>query len=78
MSDDCCHITVIRRLILFKGYWPEARGYVFYSPLASHKGNKSHNHELKADKQLIFTLARIPQGMQKYVDEKCRIFVPGV
>ena len=31
----------------------------------------SHNHELKANKQLIFTLARIPQGMQKYIDEKC-------
>ena len=29
------------------------------------------NNELKADRQLIFTLARIPQGMQKYVDEKC-------
>ena len=32
---------------------------------------KSHNHELKADKRLIFTLRRIPQGMQKYIDEKC-------
>ena len=31
----------------------------------THEGNKSHNHELKADKRLIFTLARIPQGMQK-------------
>ena len=35
------------------------------------EGNKSHNHELKANKRLIFTLARIPQGMQKYIDEKC-------
>ena len=26
------------------------------------EGNKSHNHELKADKWLTFTLARIPQG----------------
>ena len=34
-----------------------------------HRGNKSHNHELKADN--IFSLARIPQGMQKYIDEKC-------
>ena len=38
---------------------------------AKHEGNKSHNHELKADKRLIFTLARIPQGMQKYTEEKC-------
>ena len=28
-------------------------------------------HELKTDKRLIFTLARIPRGMQKYIDEKC-------
>ena len=35
-----------------------------------HEGNKSHNHDLKADKRLIFTLARIPQGMQKYIDKK--------
>ena len=34
------------------------------SPRAMHEGNKSHNHELKADERLIFTLARIPQGMQ--------------
>ena len=57
-----------------KGYWPEARGYVIYSPLrpwAKREGNKSHNHELKADKRLIFMLARIPQGWQKYNDEKC-------
>ena len=50
-----------------KGYRPEARGYVSYCPRAlrpraTHEGNKSHNHELKADKRLIFTLARIPQG----------------
>ena len=38
---------------------------------ATHEGNKSHNHELKADKRLIFTLARVAQGMQKYIDEKC-------
>ena len=36
-----------------------------------HEENKSHNHEMKADKRLIFTVARIPQGMQKYIDEKC-------
>ena len=41
------------------------------SPRTTHEGNKSHNHELRADKWLIFTLARIPQGMQKYIDEKC-------
>ena len=58
----------VRRLC--KGYRPEARGYVMH-PRATHEGNKSHNHELKADKWLIFTLARIPQGMQKYIDEKC-------
>ena len=40
-------------------------------PRATHEGNKSHNQELEADKLLIFTLARIPQGMQKYTDEKC-------
>ena len=41
-------------------------------PRATHGGNKSHNHELKAaDKRLIFTLARIPQGMKKYTEEKC-------
>ena len=34
---------------------------------ATHEGNKSRNHELKADKRLIFTYARIPQGMQKYI-----------
>ena len=53
-----------------KGYRPEARGYVICSPRALPEGNKSHNHELKADKRLIFTFARIPQGMQKYFDEK--------
>ena len=40
------------------------------SPRATHEGNKSHNHELKADKWLIFSLARIPQGIQKYTEEK--------
>ena len=39
-------------------------------PRATHEGNKSHNPSLKADKWLIFTLARISQGMQKYIDEK--------
>ena len=61
------------------GYRPEARGYVIYSPCAlpkgrspraTHEGNESHNHELKAGKWLIFTLARILQGMQKYTEEK--------
>ena len=50
------------------------RGVMWFIPLVrprtTHEGNKSHNHELKADKRLIFTLARIPQGMQKYIDEK--------
>ena len=44
MNDQIC-----------KGYRPEARGYVI---APTHEGNKSHNHELKADKRLIF-------------DEKC-------
>ena len=63
-----------------KCYRPEARGYVIYSPralpegAATHEGNESHNHELKADKWLIFTLARIPQGMQKYTVEKYLLF----
>ena len=39
--------------VISKGYRPEARGYV--RPRATHEGNKSHNHELKADKRLIFT-----------------------
>ena len=56
-------------VVVCNGYQPEARGYLIYSPRAVPEGNKSHNHELKADKLLIFTLARIPQGMQ---DEKCR------
>ena len=30
---------------------------MIYSPRALPEGNKSHNHELKADKRLIFTLA---------------------
>ena len=52
------------------------RGVMWFIPLvlrprATHEGNKSHNPELKADKWLIFTLARIPQGMQKYIDEEC-------
>ena len=41
-----------------------------HCPRATHEGNESHNHELKTDKWLIFTLARIPQGMQKYTEEK--------
>ena len=36
-----------------------------------HEENKSHKHELKADKRLIFTLVRIPQRMQKYMATKC-------
>ena len=44
---------------------------MIYSPRALPEENKSHNHELKADKWLIFTFARIPQGMQKYTEEKC-------
>ena len=49
--------SIYYSLVLPKGYRPEARGYVIYSPRATHEGNKSHNHELKADKRLIFTLA---------------------
>ena len=48
---------------------------MIYSPRATHEGNKSRNHELKADKWLIFTLARIPQGMQKYTEENSSIIV---
>ena len=64
--------------VVSKSYRPEARGYVIYSPRAlpegaTHEGNESHNHELKADKWLIFTLARIPQEMQKYTEEKSSI-----
>ena len=47
------------------------------SPQATHEGNKSHNHELKADKRLIFTLARIPQGMQKCIDENASVVHAG-
>lgn len=43
---------------------------MLYSPCALLEGNKSHNYELKADKQVIFTLARIPQGMQKDTEDK--------
>ena len=55
-----------KECVLCKGYRPEARSYVIYSPRAlrpraTHEGNKSHNHELKADKRLIFTLARFPE-----------------
>ena len=48
---------------LLQGYQLEARGYVIYSSraLPEHEENKSHNYELKADKRLIFTLARIPR-----------------
>ena len=53
--------------MLRKGYRPEERGYVIYSPRALPESC----HELKADKRLIFTLARIPQGMQQYIVEKC-------
>ena len=34
-------------------------------PRATHEGNKSRNHGLKAHNRLIFTLTRIPQGAQK-------------
>jgi len=62
-----------------KGYQPEVKGLCDLFPLcvaracsprATHEGNESHNHELKAVKWLIFTLVRIPQGMQKYTEEK--------
>ena len=51
---------------------------MIYSPRALPEGavrgqrtrGINHNHELKADKRLIFTLARFPQGMQKYTEEK--------
>ena len=32
------------------------------------------NPKLKADKRLIFTLVRIPQGMQIYTEENCLYF----
>ena len=50
--------------MISKGYRPEARGWT------TQEGNKSHNPELKADKWLIFTLARIVQEMQKYNEKK--------
>jgi len=54
------------------------RGVMWFIPLvscprATHEGNKSHNHELKADKRLIFTLARIPQGMQNTLTKNASI-----
>ena len=48
---------------------------MIYSPQATHEGSKSHNHELKANNRLIFTLTRIPQGAQKYSDDKCIYFL---
>ena len=36
---------------------------------------KSHKHELKANNRLIFTLTRIPQGAQKYIDDNCIYFL---
>ena len=56
--------------LISKGYRPEARGYVIYSPCALPEGN---NHELKDDKRLIFTLARIPQRMQNIVTKNASI-----
>ena len=38
-----------------------------------HEGNKSHNPKLKANKWLIFTLARIPQGMQNTMKKNSSI-----
>ena len=73
-------VSILLTTIVSKGYRSKARGYVIYSPRALPKGaargqrtrgNKSHNHGMGADKRLIFTLARIPQGIQKYIDEKC-------
>ena len=46
---------------------------MIYSPRALPEGNKSHNDELKADKRLIFTLARIPQGMQNTLTKNASI-----
>ena len=43
---------------------------MIYSPGALPEGN---NHELKADKRLIFTLARIPQRMQNIVTKNASI-----
>ena len=42
---------------------------------ATHKGNKSHNHELKAYNRLIFTLTRIPKATQKCIEDKCVYFL---
>ena len=59
--------------MICKNYRPEARGYVIYSRQRTRAINHitGHNQELKAVKRLIFTLARIPQEMQKYTEEKC-------
>ena len=65
--------SIYYSLVLPKGYRPEARGYVIYFPRATHEGNKSHNHELKADKRLIFTLAWIPQGMKNTLTKNTAI-----
>ena len=43
---------------------------MIYSPRALPEGN---NHELKADKRLIFTLARIPQRMHNIVTKNASI-----
>ena len=68
-TTECLYLLYHYRVIS-KGYRPEARGYVIYSPRALPEGN---NHELKADKRLIFTLARIPQRMQNIVTKNASI-----
>ena len=40
-----------------------------------HEGNKSHNHDLKADKRLIFTLARAPLGCNNTLKKNASIFI---
>ena len=46
---------------------------MIYSPGALPEENKSYNHELKADKRLIFTVGRIPQGMKNTLTKNASI-----
>ena len=43
-------------MTLCKGYRPEARGYVIYSPRALPERNKSHNPSLQADNRYMLAL----------------------
>ena len=71
----------VNRVPICKSYWPEARGkYVIYSPRALPGGaglgqrTKGINqHELKAEKLLIFTLA---EDSSRDAKIKCRKLKP--